>query len=246
MNAKQLIEQVTSGQDAYSVVKHLGEAEKYLKKMPPNTEIKGMLEWSSWDGYLALIYGPTYQSSGLADNTFFNAAQQARKYVVRFATDDRGKRLKVPEKAMLGYEISVLNRSAQYWETSWSWRRSTGPFYRGSFEKKTEEFLVGVDLKNLSPAETRSVASLYDSYGYIDFSGKAKIADVKKIFAKKKFLDTQDMDSDLANLAYELVRIKNGYRDPQDERGEQMVWDAIQGIYKISNKRDRIMWMVKK
>jgi len=105
-------------------------------------------------------------------------------------------------------------------------------------------------LKELGASEVRAVTSLYDSYGYVDVSGyprlKLKQASWKKLFTKRKFSETQDMDSDLANAAYGLVRVKNSFRDPSDEIHEQILWDAIQGVYSTTKKVDKISFIIKK
>jgi hypothetical protein len=227
-------------------------SEKFLKKLPPNTELHDDLHWSSWDGKLAMVSGPSYydtNGSGLASSAWFNAAQMARRYAVRYAIDGRGNRMAPPKKGSLGYEIVVRDRSAPYWKTEWTIGGLSpfDPMVYGTFEKKTEDFLVEVKLKDLGIAEVRAVTKLYDSYGYADISDNPKLAvkkgDWKKLLAKKKFSDTQNFDYKLANAAYELLYIGNGYKHPRDEKDEQMIWESIQGVYKTNKKGDKLMFI---
>jgi hypothetical protein len=186
-----------------------------------------------------------------ASDTWFNPALMARKYAVRHAIDDRGKRLAPPNVSILGKEIVVQNPRANYWDTMWSiGTPGYGPVVTGSFEKRQEEYWHLIKLPDLGPAEVREVTKLYDSYRYVDVGNdpkmKLKKADWKKLFSKRKFIDTQDMDSKLANAAYQLVRAKNSYQYPDDEQMEQAIWDGIQGIYSRTKKGDKITFIIKK
>lgn len=233
---------------------NLLESEKKLKKLPPNTKIyPDGLNWSSWDGLLALVTGPShYAMNTSSSDPDFDPAMMARKYSVRFATDIDGKRLKPPSPGMIGLRPAIADGSKPYHQTTWSsGTPGYGPVQRGSFEKKVHRFAVQVKLKDLGDGEMRAVQSLYDSYGYIEepsgsLPRKIKQAEWKKIFAKRKFVDTQDMDSDLANAAYELLKVKNAYRYPEDERLEQILWDSIPGIYITTKKANRITAIIKK
>lgn len=229
---------------------NLLEAEKTLKKLPPNTKIyPDGLKWSTWDGLLALITGPGHYASTGSD---FDPKLMARKYSVRFATDIDGKRLKPPRPGMIGLDAAIADGSKQYHQTTWSsGTPGYGPVQRGSFEKNVQKFSVQVKLKDLGDAEMRAVMDVYDSQGFVDANTqslprKIKKAEWKKIFTKRKFADTQDMDSDLANAAYELLKIKNSYRYPDDETQEQKLWDSIPGIYITTKNGARITAIIKK
>lgn len=232
----------------------VNEAETFIKKMPPNTEVHDSLKWSKWASQLAIVTGPSVydvDGSGVASKAWFDPAKMARRYNVRFATDLKGKRLPsgtVPDKE-LGYEIVIRDGSKQYWQTTWSiGRQGYGPVEQGSFEKKTSEFLVAVPLTKLGKAEMRAVEKLYRSYGYQDVGDvqtKLKKAQWKKLISYSKFIQTQDLDSDLANAAYGLLRMANGFKDPKDERDEQLVWQSIRGIFNMT-KKGRITFLFNK
>lgn len=226
--------------------------EKHLKKLPPNTEINNPLEWSQWDGLLALVDGPSYydiNGEGAATETTFDPKGLTRRYRVRFATSNN-KRLPPPNKAALGHEIAVNDRSQPYWKITWTiGRPGYGPLDTGTFEKDVQTFLVDVPLKALGKAEIRAVTSLYDSYGYVEIGGynklNIKLADWKKLFSKKKFVDTQDLDANLANAAYELLFTKI-HKHPKDETEEQLIWESIQGIYKTSKNGEKLFFILGK
>jgi len=231
----------------------LTEAATRLKKMPPNTKIYAdALHWSSWDGKLSMVHGPSYYNTqNSASKEWFDPALMARKYIVQFAVDSNGKRLAPPSQAVIGGNIVVRDRRLPYHKTTWSMGTPNyGPVITGSFEPKQYEYLVLVKLKELGKAEVGMVTDLYDSYGYLDVSGypklKTKQANWKKLFTKRKFADTQNLDSDLANVADALIHMKNSFRYADDETHEQILWDAIQGVYSTNKKGDKISFIIKK
>lgn len=230
----------------------LPEEEMYIDKLPPNTKVYGSLKWSKWDDKLALVDGPDFYSVNKdAMPEIFDPAKMARRYAVRFATDNNGKRLKIPNDAYLGREIYVKNRSANYWDTVWSIGRPSGYGISdtGSFEKEVYIYWVGVDIKDLGPAEVKSVTKLYDSYGYIDISGYPRLSiginKWKKLVKYKNFEDTQALESNLANAAYELLRVANR-KEPGDDLDQQIIWDSIQGVYKTDKKGEKLLFILKK
>jgi len=230
----------------------LAASQTFLKKLPAKTEVHSPLQWSMWDGKLALVDGPSYydiHGSGLAANTSFDPAQMARHYYVRFAVQDK-KRLAPPTKSCLGYEINVSDGSASYWKTEWTiGTPNYGPTSRGTFEKNIEHYLVAVQLKELGIAEIRAVTKLHDSWGYYDVGGDPRLnlkqSEWKKVLRCKKFSDTQNLESDLANAAYELICRRKTSGHPKDEIEEQNLWESIAGIYKTSKKGDRILFILK-
>lgn len=256
MKAAGFIAKVLEGTDPCALVNVLAEGEgKHLDRLPSSTEVHDGGQWSEWDGKLAMVYGPDYYSINKEAGESFDPAMMTRRYAVRFATDGHGKRLSVPDKKMIGQEVVVQNRSAQYWQTVWTFKPyggygSYGPSEQGTFEKDVEVFWVTVKAKDLGPAEVRAVARLYDSYGYKDISDYQKLnislGDWKKVFSHRKFKDTQDLPSDLANAAYELLLKANGHKDPRDETDEQIVWDSIQGVYKTTKKGTGLGFILKK
>lgn len=258
MQPSALINRVLEGTDPHALVNVLAEAAegKHLDRLPGGTEVHSDMEWSEWDGHLAMITGPDYYSINKDAGENFDPTMTARRYAVRFACDGHGHRMKVADKKMLGQEVVVQNRSAQYWQTIWTWRSSHrglgdyGPEAQGTFEKDVEVFWVTVKPKDLGPAEVRAVARLYDSYGYVDISDYQKLNislnDWKKVFTHKKFKDTQDLPSDLANAAYELLLKANGNKDPRDETDEQIVWDSVQGVYKTTKKGTGLGFILRK
>lgn len=251
MEATRIIAKVLEGTDPRALVNVLAEAEgKQLDRLPGNTEVHADGQWSEWDGKLAMVYGPDHYSINKdAQSELFDPAMMARRYTVRFATDGRH-RIGVPDKSFLGLGVDVANRSSQYWQTTWVMKKGYMQIAQGTFEKEVEHFWVGVKMKDLGPAEVRAVMQLYNSWGYHDVGGyrdmNLPIGDWKKIIAHRKFYDTQDLDSDLANAAYKLLIRANGNKDPRDETDEQIVWDSIQGVYKTTKGGQGLAFILKK
>lgn len=225
-------------------------AAAFLKKLPGNTVIHDSLSWSMWDGKLAMVHGPDYyltHGSGDVPPELFDPVKLARKYSVRYATDMRGNRLAPPNPSMLGFEIVVRNRSANYWDTTWTSQRDMfGPLTEGTFEKKMEEFWVAVPMKDLGPREVRTLSHRWDEQGFVDLTGmKVRKGDVVKLLKMRDFDSTQDLNPDLANLAYEMVKAKNNYQHTNGTE-DQRLWDSIPGVYKLDNKRDKVMLYIKR
>jgi len=87
----------------------LDESAKRLTKLPPKTEIYAdALNWSSWDGKLAKVTGPSnYSINNASSSEWFDPKLMARRYMVQFAVDSNGKRLAPPSPGMIGNDIVV-------------------------------------------------------------------------------------------------------------------------------------------
>lgn len=224
------------------------KAENYINKFPPNTKIHtDGIVWSMWDGYLALVTGPSYSSYSYASNVEFDSLHMARRYCIRYAlTLDRKKKVK-PERSDIGFEPHIDNPRAEYTKTTWSMGTpGYGPLRQGTFD---DVFCVWVKLKmnELWPGETQLVISGLDKDGYYDATDaryNIKQNDWKKLL-KMSFADTQNQDAKLANAVDELITAVLG-RHAKDEKEEEKVWADVGGIYKATKKRDRIMWIVPK
>lgn len=224
----------------------LSEAFKRIKKLPPNTELYDATKWSTWNGFLAIMHmGPDYYDiNKQARESTFNAATRSRLYSIRFATDNNGRRVKVKDKMMIGSDVVIEAPHPPYAKARWEWRYGSGPRTTGRFEPKVEEFDVEVPLKELGPAEIAEVKRLLDSYGYMDGTGYIKLtaAKARKMMKETDFEKTQDMPSDIANAAFELVQRRN-FRS-SDAKEDQMTWDTIRGLYVLTNKQDKFKYVI--
>lgn len=211
-----------------------------LAKIPPNTEITDQygMKFSVWDGKLALV-GSDW-SSAAPTTDWFNTEKLERRYTVRYATDDRGKRIPVPaskdnkhRRAWIGYEPHILNPRAHYEDTGFTTgvdMRGTG--LRGGFEKHSDVW-VKLKLSQLSRGEGLRVTAQWqrdrDLYDASD-SG-ITVAEWKKLLAETSLKQAlAKLSTDKQNkLDAFLNEVLPGYYTSDET--EMRAWRSIQGVF---------------
>jgi hypothetical protein len=195
-----------------------------------------------------MVDTPTYSTSSFAAESDFDPDRMARRYGVRYALD-LDKKQKIPATSKhVGIYVNVQDRSARYEKTTWTiGRAGYGPVQKGTFSPTVEEFWVKVPVKDLWPGELQLITNKLDKEGFYDATGrsqKSTAAQWKKLL-KLTFFQTQDLDHTLANTAYDAVRDALG-SGSHDERAEERAWMGIRGAYRMTNKRNRLIWVARR
>lgn len=225
-----------------TILKQGTAPEKYLPKVPPNTKVWDYEKISSWDGKLALVFGPSYSKHTPSDREF-NPAKRARYYEVRPMFDIDGKPLAASDN-FVGKPFSVGNRQINYEKTTWE---GGYPYpQKGRFGLPTG-YWVTLSLKELWPGEALATAMYLDrKLEYFDATGdKITGRDWKAAFTFKSFQDLQDkMPSDKANyFEYVIKSLSNG-RIPEDERQENALWLSLPGVFAMDKKRESLKYIL--
>lgn len=224
---------------------HIDEAiESYIKGFPANTKLvlNGM-RWSIWDGNLALVTGPSGLDRYPPTRSDFDPDTLARRYAVRPALTLDKKHPVKAERSDFGFEPHVADRRADYEKTTWSMGTpGYGPLRQGTFGPVTA-YWVEVSLKDLSPGEVQTVLQQLDGDDFLDVTYNKESVNRKEWekLVKITFPKTQELDSKLANAAYDAVK-EILHRYPDNEAEEQKTWSKIGGVYKTDKKRGRILW----
>ena len=240
--AERLIEQVVAGRQ---LALPLNESVKHLKKMPPNTSLHPVGMWSMWDGQIAVVDAPLYSAYDAYEHDF-NPATYERHYNVWFAINlDTKKPYTNKELVDRQYNVRDGNKSFEHS----TWVTNLGGFparaIGGGFTK-LQEFWVAIPLKNLSPGEMKAVVTHLHTQGYFDVSSvryKVSKADWAKII-KMDFMDVQNLDSEIANAADQLVtQLLNdsSYSDNAAKRA----WNEIEGVF-MTARNGNIVWIAKR
>lgn len=211
--------------------------------MPPNTKVWNYDKISSWDGKLALVFGPSYSKYSPSESDF-NPAKRARHYTVRPMFDFDGKPLKASDN-FVGKPFSVGNSQINYEKTTW---KGGYPYpQQGRFGLATE-YWVTLTLKELWPGEASAVEIYLDrKLGYFDATGhKISGKDWKTAFTFKNYQELQEkMQGDKANyFEDDVLRFLNKGRYVYDERQENALWLGIPGVYAMNKKRETIKYIL--
>jgi len=216
--------------------------EKHLPKMLPNTKVWGWEKISSWDGKLALVFGPSYSKYSPSDRDF-DPIKRARHYTVRPMLDIDGKPIAASDN-FVGKNYSVGNSKINYENTTW--KGGYPQTQQGRFGLPTE-YWVTLTLKELWPGEARAVEIYLDrKLGYFDATGhKITGKDWKAAFAFKSYQELQDkMQGDKADYFENVLRFLNNGRYAEDERKENALWLGLAGVYAMDKKRETIKYII--
>lgn len=137
-----------------------GGVSNMMNKLPPDTQLHDMygMRFSSWDGKLALITGPSRVGS---IGHYFDLDLMARRYSVRFAIDLHTKnKINAPTWA-IGLDPHPKKPRLSYEQNSFEITKDGGslrgqPEIKGGFSKPYD-FWVKVKLKDLYPGEVSKV-----------------------------------------------------------------------------------------
>lgn len=226
---------------------HLLEAvENYIKKFPPNTKIypDGLL-WSSWDGDLALVTGPSSADRHPPSKEQFDPTHLARRYAIRPGLTMDGKPIKAHPKWTGEEPVIRGSSSLPYEKLTWSnGDRAYDPrnYIEGKFGSITAYWVI-IPLKELSPGEIQVVTRQLDEddfYDATDAKYQLKQAQWEKLLSMSA-KDALNQDVDLSNAADEAITRTLGHY-AKDSAEEEATWKKLGGAYKLSKKRDRIMW----
>jgi hypothetical protein len=219
-------------------------SEPFIKAFPKNTDIyPDGLHWSSWDGYLALVSGPTY--GHYSSKSDFDPVSMHRRYAVRYAIDFNKKKVKA-ERGDAGQQTIIRNPSLPYEKTTWAiGKPGYGPVREGTFEKKVVAYWVKVQMKDLYPGEITLVKAWMDEDKFFDattMNNPISQSQWKKVLPMT-FKQTQEQDYKIANAVNEVVEYMAGKFVGDDDEADR-IWKDVGGIYKLTKKYDRIMFIL--
>ena len=235
----QIVEDVSVG---------LGEAkETVLDKLPPNTELFGHDNMSTWDGKLAVVYEPFMADYSAND---FNAANMTRKYHLYYVDDGKGKPLDVKAwKDIVGNTINSWGKG----NFTISTRDRTQPM-KGKFIEPGTIFHIKVKVKDLQLGEVRKLRGyLTTTRNFLDATDLKRPLKIKdaKIFLSGKIKDIDTLYSvygdaglDTANTLYELASWQAKDEAAEEKALKKML--AKNGIFVMNKKGDKFKYILPK
>lgn len=213
--------------------------EKILDKLPEGTNLKCQYdELCRWGDKMALV----------TSDVDFDPEVPAHKYQI-WLTDIPG------DDRLVGQTTYFRDRSANYWETSFSYRDPRDPAYgyhhggrTGRVVTKDAPITVWVraKLSDLQPKHDRMVQQTLRDQGFQEpYRYPLSAAKWRKLIDMQSFKATQDADPEIANAANEIVERAAGHRSAPTMASDESVWNNIPGVF-VTTKKGGIKFVVAK